>query len=349
MDLLSLYKTVEKILVQLDFSLLFPGFKRYRFALYDLTQICLDRELIPYDERFLANTAIDYNGEYIAIWNVTSPQGTEPDAALLAYGIVHEMFHCFQHENRESRFPDDLKLLRYPDDLENYEQKYLENKYLAHAFSHCDPESLMHFYKIRNARQEKYSQALLEEEKAETVEGMAEFTGLKALMQIDRGKYEAIIADYLHKLESDEALLFDVRKISYYTGALFCLTLEKLGHRIENTFNSVPLFLQNLPVTESARIPCAYPELKQAYKKLTDSRQKLLAAHMADSIRVNCPAVICGYDPMNMFRVGNMLYCSHFVFLQNESGTIRLDGPVSVELQEGADRTVTGYYRKQSA
>ena len=65
---------------------------------------------------------------------------------------------------------------------------------------------------------------------------------------------------------------------------------------------------------------------------------------MAQSTYVEYPACICGYDPMNMFRVENLLYCSHFVFLQNGAETIKKDGPILLALKGDSDREIAGYY-----
>ena len=47
---------------------------------------------------------------------------------------------------------------------------------------------------------------------------------------------------------------------------------------------------------------------------------------------------------MNMFRVENLLYCSHFVFLQNGAETIKKDGPILLALKGDSDREIAGYY-----
>jgi hypothetical protein len=45
------------------------------------------------------------------------------------------MFHVYQQQHGETRYPDDLELLAYPDDLNNYQIKMLENELLVKAFS----------------------------------------------------------------------------------------------------------------------------------------------------------------------------------------------------------------------
>jgi hypothetical protein len=40
--------------------------------------------------------------------------------------------------------------------------------------------------------------------------------------------------------------------------------------------------------------------------------------------------IICGYDPMNMIKSGNMVLCSHFIMLRKEGGgeTLFVKGPL---------------------
>ncbi|MCR2048269.1 hypothetical protein NSB25_13325 [Acetatifactor muris] len=348
MKLLSLYEAVNKILSRLDFSRLYSHFSKYRFALYNHTEICLDGKIIPYDQRFLANTSILYEGDYIAIWNVAPEQQASLDAELLAYGIVHEMFHCFQLQQGEERFPDDLKLLVYPSDPAHYAAKYQENQYLIDAFSGCNIESLVRFSEIRNARLAGYG-GLTEELKAETIEGVAEYVGLKALKIINEEKYWKITLDYVDKLKNNLDLLFDIRRISYYTGPLFCLTLEMLGLPVRNEFHGLPVYRQNIPfpsVSAEAAAPntALLTEVTNRFQALTKRRQSILSTHMAQSTCVEYPAFICGYDPMNMFQVENLLYCSHFVFLQKGAETIKKEGPILLMLKEDSDREIAGYY-----
>lgn len=357
MNLLSLYETVDEILSRLDFSRLYPQFNKYKFALYNRTEICLDGKIMPYDQRFLANTSILYEGEYIAIWNIDPEQQTALDTELLAYGIVHEMFHCFQQEQGEDRFPDDLKLLVCPSDPAHYAAKYQENQYLVDAFCGSDRESLVRFSEIRNSRLAGYC-GLMEELKAETIEGVAEYVGLKALKTINKEKYRSITLDYVNKLKNDLDLLFDVRRISYYTGTLFCLTLEMLGLPVRNDFHGLPVYRQNIPFPAFPALRHKVPfsskaaapnttlltELTRRFHVMTDRRKTILSTHMAQSTYVEYPAFICGYDPMNMFRVENLLYCSHFVFLQKGAETIKKDGPILLMLKGDSDREIAGYY-----
>ena len=47
---------------------------------------------------------------------------------------------------------------------------------------------------------------------------------------------------------------------------------------------------------------------------------------------------------MNMFRVGDMIYCSSFVLL-NENGNVKaINSAAALKLKEGSDQSIVGYY-----
>src|SRR5690554_3255767 len=132
----DLYRSIEVGLDKVDFNNIWPGFFRMEFAIYNKDRVFLKDEEIPYDERFLGNTSIDYNGRRLAIWYVE--ESDKEDSRELASNIVHEMFHSHQMSNNEIRFPNDLKGLDYPMDLKNYEIKHRENKLLVKALDTDD-------------------------------------------------------------------------------------------------------------------------------------------------------------------------------------------------------------------
>lgn len=344
MSLQEIYEKVNSILDTLDFGALLEGFHRYRFAVYDSREICLDGKRIPYEESFRGNTSILYNGEYIAIWDIEfSP---EEDMETLAYLLVHEMFHCHQFSNGETRFPSDFTLMCYPDDIENFTKKYNENRYLADACEHCDFTELQRFAVLRSQRQAAYPEMAAQEYRAETLEGMAEFIGLKALRAINGEKYASRVREYIGELRAQSELLFDVRKISYYTGAVFFLCLDAMGYKIENDFGSgLTAYEQNPVDTDGAEAQVlSFDFIGRKYAALMEEKEAKVAEHMARARYVSCDAFICGYDPMNMFRIRNMIYCSHFVCLNEDGRTKAINSAVLLVMAGDSEREVCGYY-----
>lgn len=354
LELLNTYQAVDSILRRIDFGALAPGFRKYKYAFYNSEAICLDGKLLPYDAAFCGNTAIEYRGEQVAVWNLAHEK--KNDAEILAYCMVHEMYHCFQHENGEIRYSDDFRLLNYPADLENYVCKYQENQLLIEAYRDGDEKALLQFCEIRNERLGKFQNAVLEELKAETCEGMAEYIGLKALRRIDEKKYEEILNRTLERLKNDISLLFDVRRLSYDVGAVFALTLERLGLSVKNDFSGPTVYEQSR-ITDAAPgfvqeamaqtvVETSFSAIREAfYRKLEENEQKIQES-IAGAKYTPLESDIWGYDPMNMIRFGDLILCSHFVWLKGAGETLNLSGPVTLKMKAGADRAVEGYYVK---
>lgn len=343
MDLLKRYQEAASVLDQLDFSQLFPGFRRYRFALYTDDAVCLDGRLLPGDPRFMGNTALLYEGEYIAIWNM----GADPveDRELLASSLVHEMVHCHQYTLGEKRFPSDLTMLNYPEDEENFVRKYRENCFLADACEFSDAASLERFAAIRSLRLEQYPEMVRQELKTETLEGLAEYIGLKVLSYINREKFDGKIAHYLGLLRGENELQLDIRRISYYTGTIYYLCMERLGHAVRNEMASELTVYEQNPIPAAREVtvqPCA--GIGAALERLVRDRQQRIGEHIAKTPYTPCEAMICGYDPMNMFRVEQRIYCSHFVFLKIAGEMKLLQRQIVLELKDGSENEIIGYY-----
>lgn len=340
MELLPFYHAVAEQLDRLDFTALCPGYHRYPFALYDEKQVCLEGQLFPWDDRFLGNTSIEYDGRRIAIWSVAlDPQ---PPVALAA-NMAHEMFHCFQFDEGERRFPDDLRLLNAPGEPDFYRLKLAENRVLATACRTGEKEELLRFAALRNERARRFPQITMEEWKTETIEGTAETVCLRALRVLDPTRYAETRERYLAKLENELPLLFDARRLCYYTGTVLCLALEQLGLPLRNEFTGVTLYEQNRPTEVQADNAPEEPALTALFTEYTEKQQALIEAHRRAHPFIPCAAAICGYDPMNMVRVGQQLYCSHFLFIRQGETTRRLDGPVLAQLAPGSDHHITGY------
>lgn len=344
MELMAIYNTLSDILCALDYEALFPGFRRYPFAIYTQGEVCLDGKLLPYEDCFRGNTSILYQGENTAIWNCEADPIV--DLEILAYQMVHEMFHCHQLANKESVFPSDLALLNYPDDIVNFTSKYNENLYLAACYEKEDVVYLKKFITLREQRLRRYPDMVRQELRAETIEGMAEFIGLKALRVIDTRKFAEILGEYTHLLRGESDLLFDVRKISYYTGALYFLCLERLGYSVNRDFaSSLTAFEQNIIVDNAAAAEIRnFSFIAEQHAAYVSKKKEAIATFVAGARYKACTAEICGYDPMNMFRAGDMIFCSHFVSLKEESRTKTYMRPIGLEMDGNSERRVRGYY-----
>ncbi len=224
-------KVIEN-LKRVDFDGLWKGFHKYPFALYDDKTVYFENGEIAHDERFFANTAIDYEGKKLAIWNITG-EPTVQDAEILAADMVHEMFHAYQYENSEKRFPRDLTTIRYPYEFENLNFKYAENCLLADAFETADllqkKQLLNRICGLRQKRGELIGDMMMCEYLTETLEGMADYMGTSSLKMINIEKYTQRCKDYLGKLRELAPLQLDIRKISYYAGVILLLVAKEMG------------------------------------------------------------------------------------------------------------------------
>ncbi|HHU55092.1 MAG TPA: hypothetical protein GXZ48_00180 [Acholeplasmataceae bacterium] len=226
MELKEVYQQVNSKLEDVNFSLIWKDFQKYPFALYNKNEVCIDGNLIPWDDRFLGNTSIEYQGKNIAIWNIEKSY----DLDILCANLVHEMFHCYQKDKRDNRFPNDFIMLDYPDDIVNYSLKYEENKLLVNMLNTNDEtiknQLLTQFASIRNKRKQIIGDFIYQEFRTETFEGSAEFVALKTMQQISPIKFQEQVQKYCDILLKPSELYFDIRRISYFVGALFLLALD---------------------------------------------------------------------------------------------------------------------------
>lgn len=352
----ELYDAIHARIQKLDFGALWQGFRSYEFALYTGETVYFSDGQIPWDERFLANTTISYEGRQIAIWNIEEEWKSEKeiDVDVLTAGMVHEMFHAFQAERGETRFPDDIEGLDYPMEAENFRIKYLENKTLAQAFLETEPvrkkDLLREFVTLRDTRTRLYGKGpqrsgIRYESLMETMEGMAEYVGTKALRFLSEEKYRMRMEHNLKLLRTPDEKLFDVRWISYYVGTVLLLTAEDAELAVEHevgaeTSSIFELVARALSETEDA--------LQITSDHVKAERQRIIHDFMEQPLSEHAGRFeIHGYDPLNMFKLENHIYGSRFFMLSDkESGDrIQLLEPVLLELDESGE--IIKYFKRK--
>ena len=196
-------------------------------------------------------------------------------------------------------------------------------------------------------RMKAYPAMVRQELMVETIEGMAEYVGLKALQTINREKFAVVVEEHLQKLRAQDGCLFDVRRSCYYSGALYALCLDRLGGKIQNVFDGEQTVYEQNPinVSDGSAVEIKqYDFIPHQYAMVSEKREKLIAECIGQGKYTPCKALICGYDPMNMFRVGDFIYCKQFVCL-DAGGTIQtVNATVVLQLEENSDQTIRGYY-----
>lgn len=230
------YYEVKEYVDKVDFSKLWKGFKPLRFALYNQSECFFDGEYIEKTDNFIANTSINYNGEYIAIWNVME----EVDPIILASKMIHEMFHGFQMLNNESRFPNEIDALyNYQYNDENLSIKLEENKLLVKLLDSFNNDDYNKLLKYRSFRLNKYNYEYLYESKIEQIEGSANYVELRCLKQLDNNLYLDKLSSLKERILNKDNYL-PIRILSYDIGALLINILNENNISFDDDFSDKP-------------------------------------------------------------------------------------------------------------
>jgi len=325
---------VKEALCRIDFGAIWPGWNQtVPFALVGKDQVYLDGYEIPLGDGFWSNTITTYDGAALATWIVDKPE--DEDVQMLASNLVHEMFHGFQADWNAGNV-NEMTLLRYPDDLTAYRIKATENQLLLRAYKDCDRDALVDFINLRKSRAALLGDVCMDEFWIETGEGTAEFAGLCALMQLSPTKFEKYINEnHLQILQNPAEKLFSVRFMSYFAGAVLCLTLKKLG------VDFYPLLGKERPlfevISDTDPITNHFAKHYAAKKARFDD---FLAIHK-NIVKKN--AQITGFDPMNMWRIDDQVLCARFVSLDGEN----IPGPLMLNMKPGDDWQVESIILKE--
>ncbi len=133
------------------------------------------------------------------------------------------------------------------------------------------------------------------------------------------------------------------RRLCYYTGTVLCLALEQLGLPLRNEFTGATLYEQNCPTETLCADAPEEAALTALFTEHIQKQQALIEAHRQAHAFIPCEAAICGYDPMNMFRVGQQLYCSHFLFIHRGKPPAGWMARCWRSSPPGSDHHITGY------
>ncbi|NLW21374.1 MAG: hypothetical protein GXY84_08410 [Clostridiales bacterium] len=350
--LLNAWQAINSRLAGLDFGAVWPGSEPFGFALYNREFMCLDGQMARRDGRFFGNTAIRLEDRVIAIWSLDE-EARDWDA--LVASLAHEMFHAHQITAGESRYPEDLKLLQYPQHLRAYELKAAENALLAEP-ARTGKEALERLAAIkalRRARKELLGEHLLQEYRAETIEGSAVYAELRALTQLNITQYDNRIADCRAKLSVPGPLLFDIRRCAYYTGALLidlAVQAGLEGFQIVGREERTLFELMEAGIQDDAApdIP-ENTAVEARMKDYTDSVRAQIDGFLEGGPAwQETPANIVGYDPMNMIRREDLLLVKTIVMLDTGQGgePLTLEGPILLQMALGSPDRALRYARQ---
>jgi len=263
MDLAGAYQEIDKRLSRIDFPLLFRGFHRFPFALYDETRAYFDGEMTDKPAEFLGNTSVLFRGMHTAIWNLAE---LTMDFEMLTAKIVHEMLHAYQNASGETRWADErAALVKYRYEAANVSARLGEADAMEKCLSEYAPETFTRLLALRRARADRFPYAYDYESRIEQIEGSAHFVELAALAQLDPEKAASCWERLFSEL-SDPARYFPVRAVTYLSGAAFIACLRRYTSLDTDAFTDMPFSVEAI----AGAAPCALPEPEARVRECMD-------------------------------------------------------------------------------
>ena len=312
MDLAEAYRESEKRLSGIDFPLLFRGFHRFPFALYDETRAYTAGEMIDKPAEFLGNTSVMFRGAHTAIWDLT---GNTYDFDTLTSKIVHEMLHAFQNASGETRWADErAALVKYRYDAENISVRLEEADLMEKCLSEYAPDAFSRLLALRKARADRFPYAYDYESRVEQIEGSAHSVELAALAQLDPEK-AALFRKRLFSELSDPARYFPVRAVTYLSGAAFIDCLRKYTSLDTDAFTDTPFSVAAI----AGAAPCALPETGARVRECMDDWQEKTKTRIEESIEKG-ELVLDGDYRLYAFNVYDSLWNGRYAVLSGFIG-----------------------------
>lgn len=340
----------------LDFNDLNQGFKPYPFALYNHDSFYFKDKYHPITDQFRGNTTIQYQGAYIAIWNMTY----DPNINIyeLTAGMVHEMYHAHQMTHHKSDYPEDFKIIREDLSIDYLYLLQREALTLIKASLSQDlsfkKDCLKELIVLRQKRKKLNSSLFQQELNLENFEGIAEYVGYKALLSLDPDQAKKKFETYIEHLKSMKHLL-NLRWLTYGKSVLFFSILESLDFSFKNVdqITNPNYYDDLLNVLSQESIPLighgnkeeiyqAITEIYHAFQK--NNRETIEDFHTKKPSKINLEGRICGYDPLNMISYEDYLYCKHFIALDFGKGPEFIQGPLLLKLDSLDPMKILHYY-----
>lgn len=349
-------KELEKLLNAVDYNQLWDKFVKTKYAIYDEKNfyinddIGVDLNLIKkdscfignVDERFIGNTAISINNNYIAIWNENTIS-KDTNNSKLASLIIHEMFHCFQLVSGEKRFPNELLGIDYPITTQNINLRMLERQYLLEASIENNKEKRMElltlYFNIRNKR-EKLIGSIIEYEKAiESIEGTAVYVEYKARTQLIPNNQNLILEEYIKGFTEIKEENLKIRQSTYNQGLLLSLIADEYIPNWKSKFDSSELFLsdfiRNELEIEEIDVEYKYKNLDEIEECIINWTEQRNAIFDEFERKSNLNSLkegfrITGFDPMNIVKRNQEIIHKNFLRIKIDECDHIIKGPVKV-------------------
>ncbi len=330
---------IETLLNEIDFNMIWPGFKKFKYALYDDRNYYMNGKIGNRDERFMGNSTMNFNGENIAIWDMSSINEYKSSKKIVS-GIVHEMFHCFQAEYGEKRHANEILGIDYPIEPVNINLRSVEREFLYRsAIEQNSTEKLdllKEFFNVR-AQREKVIGTFLGYEKAiETFEGAAVFVEFQALKQLCTDN--DILAEFLTGFTDVSIANLAIRRSSYFQGMILCMITDELLPDWKIEFQNSGLYLSDfiknkLKIEPESTIEARIisEEVISCIDEWEDNVDKEFKDFdRFDNIQKLEGIFVTGFDPMNIIKRGNEYMHKHFLRINQDGQDKIINGPVKM-------------------
>ncbi|MFY0164739.1 peptide ABC transporter permease [Bacillus anthracis] len=334
---------------------LWPGFKRAAFALYDDEHVYVfhhplflkdndEYRVLKWEEQFKGDTCILFKDYPTAIVNMNRYK----DYASLLAIVVHELFHCYQYLNKESRFPNESLGFQYPIIEENIQLRNKERICLYDAV-HCKSQAeknnyIKQFIELREQRASVMGEAFITYEyMVESIEGPAWYVEMNAYNTVCKSDESDTLRKYSGLILDVYDANCNMRKSCYSSGMLLCLLLDEILPEWKISFfnsdKSLYAFLkQNINVDLSLNNEITISkETKQILHFVQNERDKEIKQfygeegydlYIVGDIKLN------SFNPMNVKLNGNKVLHKTFLSVSIHNKTYMINQPVLASFEE---------------
>ena len=353
-------ETLKKIYNKIRSGVLekyWQGFKPFPIAFYDKNNVYIiglsktpegfqkenDILIGKWNEKFIGNTAIKYEGDYIAIWDLTTLNDYTSYEKIYS-NIVHEIFHGFQMINGDKRFANEFLFFQYPFNVENIALRLEERKYLLKSvFEEDKIENIKYFISYREKRRELIKEYLNYELGLESIEGTATYVEYKALL--DESSLPDVFLLSIFGEDLNKAVDYNKFRQSCYSSGLYLsilLDYFKKGWKKEYSKSSMYLydyFLENIDLIPSKEISLSF-EIKKIsemiIKKYNEYTEKEFEEFYTSERQMKIlkgKYTLAAFDPMNIIKKENFLLHKNFLKVKEKDNEIFIPGPAISEFE----------------